>query len=196
MILRYFFAICLLSLSSCAPYRSGPSTNAPMIDNPQQHQQQLAQLTRWSLQGKIAIRQAKHSDSAALRWQQDEDHFDIFVSGPLGAGATRLSGTPQRLTIQNDDVENTTTDDPAHLMKKHLGWELPLQKLPQWITGRSDNLSARFNTDHTLADFSEQDWQVEYARYQTTGQWLLPEKIILHHENMHVTIFIKRWELP
>lgn len=167
----------------------------PIIDNPQHYQQQLAQLTHWTLEGKIAVRHANKSDTAALQWQQVDEHFDIFISGPLGAGATRITGTPKALTLQNSEQVSTTTDDPNHLIEKHLGWELPLENLPQWITGRNDSNTARFNTDKTLARFEERGWQVEYPRYQTVGQWLLPEKIVLKHEDMQVAIFIKEWKL-
>lgn len=168
---------------------------APIIDSPQHYQQQLSQLTHWSLEGKIAVRHANKSDTAALQWQQADENFDIFISGPLGAGASRITGNPAKLTLHNGDKTSTTTDDPNHLIEKHLGWELPLENLSQWMTGRNNHASARFNTDNTLAEFDEHDWQVEYQRYQTVEQWLLPEKVVLKHEDMQVTIFIKEWKL-
>lgn len=190
--LRFFFLVLIFTnlLLGCAQQ---PLT--PVLNDASAYQQQLAHLNRWQLDGKIGVRHANRSDSAALRWQQDQHHFDIFLSGPLGAGATRLLGTPDQLIIRNDSEEVTSTADPGQLLEKHLGWTLPLEKLPLWIIGRSDNRKARFNSDHTLAGFNEADWQVDYLRYQTVGQWLLPEKIVLKHDDMQVTIVIKRWEL-
>jgi len=188
---RLFFLTILLLLFTGCTHR----TAAPVIDNPQRYQQQLSQLTHWSLEGKIAVRHANKSDSAALQWQQSDEGFDIFISGPLGAGATRIIGNPTQLTLHNGDNTSTTTDDPNHLIEKHLGWELPLENLPQWISGRSNSNTARFNTDNTLAGFDEHDWHVEYQRYQTVEQWLLPEKVVLKHEDMQVTIFINEWKL-
>lgn len=191
MKLFFCLTVLLLILTGCAHRIS-----VPVIDNPQHYQQQLSQLTHWSLEGKVAVRHGNNADSAALQWQQTDEHFDLFISGPLGTGATRITGTPELLTLQDSEAVSTTTDDPGHLLEKHLGWELPLQKLPLWITGRSDHDTARFNSDNTLAGFDEHDWQVEYQRYQTVEDWLLPEKIVLKHEDMQVTILIKRWELP
>lgn len=196
----FIIVVFIVSLSGCAH-----QPLAPDIHDSQSYQQQLTQLNHWQLQGKIAVRHANTSDSAALRWQQDEEHFDIFLSGPLGAGATRLTGTPKQLSIQNGREEKTSTSDPEQLLEKHLGWtfpfkELPLEKLPQWIVGASDNKHARFNDDHTLASFEQDGWQVNYIHYQTVGQWLLPEKLVLKqtdlkHDDMQVTIVIKQWEL-
>jgi len=169
--------------------------SAPIIDNPQHYQQQLSRLSYWSLEGKIAVRQTNKSDTVALQWQQADENFDIFISGPLGAGATRIAGNPTRLTFYNGDKISTTTDDPNRLIEKHLGWELPLGNLPQWISGRSNSNTVRFNADNTLAGFDEHGWHVEYQRYHTVERWLLPEKVVLKHEDMQVTIFIKRWEL-
>lgn len=183
-------ALLLAILSGCTHQSA-----APIIDNPQHYQHQLLQLTHWSLEGKIAVRHANKSDGAALKWQQSGEDFDIFISGPLGAGATRITGNPTELTLHNGDKTSTTTDDPNHLIEKHLGWELPLDNLPQWIIGCRNNLSARFNIDNTLAGFEEHNWRVEYQRYQIVEKWLLPEKIILKYEDMQVTIFIKEWKL-
>jgi len=194
---RYFFLILIFTsfLSGCAH-----QTLTPVIHDTQAYQQQLIQLHHWQLEGKIGVRHANKSDSAALQWKQNDDHFDIFLSGPLGAGATRLSGTPKQLIIQNSSEEKTSTSDPEQLIEKHLGWTLPLEKLPQWILGYSDNRNAhsnneKFNVDHTLASFEENGWQVDYISYQTIDQWLLPEKIVLKHEDMQVTIVIKQWAL-
>jgi outer membrane lipoprotein LolB len=188
--LFFVFLIALPVITACV-HRDA----ARIIDDPLAYQQQLSELTHWTLDGKIAVRYANKSDTAAVQWQQSSENFDIFISGPLGAGATRIAGTPTLLTLQNGEEISTTTDDPGHLLEKHLGWELPLENLPLWITGRSDSNTARFNTDNTLAGFDEHDWKVEYQRYQTVEEWLLPEKIVLKHDNMQMTIFIKQWEL-
>ena len=187
-----FFIILVLAavLAGCA----GPSS-APLIADVQQYQQQLTQLDHWQLEGKIAVRHANTSDTAALRWQQQGEQFDIFLSGPLGAGATQLLGNPKQLIIRNDQEEVTSPADPGQLLEKHLGWTLPLEKLPQWIVGHSDNKDARFNSDHTLAGFEQHDWQVNYPSYQAVGVWLLPKKIVLQHDDMQVIIVIKQWDL-
>jgi outer membrane lipoprotein LolB len=141
------------------------------------------------------VRHADQSDSAAVQWQQDGNHFDIFLSGPLGAGATRLTGTPDKLVIQGATEQHTTAADPQQIIEQQLGWTLPLDQLPRWILGCSDNGHAQFNADNTLAGFTRDGWQVSYAHYQPVGPWLLPGKIVLKHEDMQVTIVIKHWEL-
>jgi len=190
--LNKFFIIFILTgvLFGCAH-----QSLSPVITDAHGYQQKLAQLDHWQLQGKIAVRHANQSDSAALRWQQDAEHFDIFLSGPLGAGATRLIGTPKQFSIQNNKEETAAMSNAEQLIEKHLGWTLPLDQLPQWILGHNDNRNSQFNIDHTLAGFEQDGWRVEYQRYQIIDQWLLPEKIVLKHEDMQVTIIIKQWTL-
>jgi len=187
-----FFFILIFTgfVSGCAH-----QTLTPVIHDAQAYQQQLSHLNHWQLEGKFGVHHANKSDSAALQWKQDDDHFDIFLSGPLGADATRLVGTPKELDIQNGREGIITEDSPELMMQKRLGWALPLEKLPQWILGYSDNQHAQFNMDHTLAGFEQDGWQVEYQTYQIVGQWLLPEKIVLKHEDMQVTIVIKQWDI-
>lgn len=179
-----------LLLSGCAH-----TSRAPVITSADEYQYQLAKLTHWQLEGKIGVRHAGKSDTVTMQWQQQEDRFDIYLSGPLGVGATRLRGTPERLDISNGHTDSTTLDDPAHRLEQQLGWELPLAKLPHWIVGATDNSTARYNSDHTLAGFSETDWQVEYLRYESVDGWLLPVRVVLKHEDLQLTIVIKAWEL-
>lgn len=190
MLNKFFILIMTGVMSGCAH-----QALTPAIHDAHTYQQQLAQLNHWQLEGKIGVRHANTSDSAAVQWKQDDDHFDIFLSGPLGAGATRLIGTPKQLSIQNSGEEKTSTSDPERLIEKQLGWTLPLEKLPLWILGYSDSSSKQFNVDYTLARFEQDGWQANYIRYQTVGPWLLPEKITLKHEDMQVTIVIKDWRI-
>lgn len=186
--MRWLLVILLLTGCAHAP-------QAPVISSAQDYQQQLLQLTHWQLEGKIGVRHAGKSDTVAIQWQQADDSFDIFLSGPLGIGATTLNGTSQHLDIRNGNNTSTTIDDPSHALEQHLGWELPLAKLPHWILGASDNGSARYNADHTLAGFSETDWQVEYTRYDLVEGWLLPSRVTLRHEDLQLTIIITEWKL-
>jgi outer membrane lipoprotein LolB len=190
---RYFFLILIFIglLSGCAH-----QTLAPVIHGTQAYQQQLSQLHEWQLEGKIGVHHADKVDSAALQWKQDDDHFDIFLTGPLGAGATRLTGTPESLVMLDNDGEHSTTSNLQQLIQQRLGWTFPVEQLPQWILGATDNPRAEFNPDHTLAGFEQDGWDIRYLSYQTTGEFLLPEKIVLTQDDLRVTLVIKSWNLP
>lgn len=167
----------------------------PLSVDQQQHQQQLAQLQSWQLEGKIAIKHAGKSDSATIRWQQLKDRYDIFLSGPLGVGATRLYGTSKSLLIATHDGQQADTHDPEAFLEAHLGWTLPLSQLPKWVTGACTVRNCSFNPDNTLSQLAEQGWQVQFERYQAVGDRRLPEKLVLMHDDLQVTLVIKHWEL-
>lgn len=189
MMRRFAIVMLLVAVSACTQPSRQPTL-------PKEHfHQQLSQLNHWSLEGKVAIRHGQTSDSASLQWQQQGDRFDIYLSGPLGAGATRLMGDSQTLILANNKSQHTHRSNPQHFMEQYLGWSLPLEKLPQWIVGYSDSPNRRLHPDHTLAGFTEMDWQVEYLQYQSVGEWLLPKKVVLKHEDLQVTIVIKSWDL-
>ena len=187
---KLLIALPLILLAACAQ-----QTVAPMVVDQQQHQKQLAELHHWLLEGKIAVRHADQSDSATVRWQQDDERFDVFLSGPLGAGATRLIGTPHTLMIANHNGQHATNDDPQALLEQQLGWYLPIEQLPHWIIGESNHAPAAYHANHTLKQIDQHDWHITYPSYQTVGDQVLPEKILLEHEDLRVTIVIKRWEI-
>jgi Outer membrane lipoprotein involved in outer membrane biogenesis len=51
---------------------------------------------QFQLQGKIGVRTPQQSGSAFFTWVQQQEEFDIELTGILGAGKTQISGTPGR----------------------------------------------------------------------------------------------------
>jgi len=95
-LLKKLVAPCLaLLLAGCAgmgPRESveGPGNAAAW----KVHRSQVETLDGWQISGKIGIRAPQESGSGTLFWLQRQEYFDIRLSGPLGRGATRLTGRP------------------------------------------------------------------------------------------------------
>ncbi len=84
--MRFLFAPLLASLLISQLTGCSPFNNKPVQDS-------------WTLSGKIGITTPKESMAGFIRWQQQQDNFDIYVSGPLGQGSTRIQGNPQQATL-------------------------------------------------------------------------------------------------
>ncbi|MCY3291079.1 MULTISPECIES: outer membrane lipoprotein LolB, partial [Gammaproteobacteria] len=55
----------------------------------------------FNLQGKIGVRTPQQTGSAFFTWIQQQDNFDIELSGILGVGKTQIQGKPGEVTLNS-----------------------------------------------------------------------------------------------
>lgn len=198
MIRRIVLLASLLMLGACQSLTSKDSiggTGSPALW--QQHRQAVSQLDAWDISGKIAVRSPAQSGSGVLFWLQRQDYFDIRVTGPLGQGATRLTGRPGniQLTTPQFSLQAASAEE---LMDSQLGWSLPVSNLLWWVRGlpAPDSAYQLQLDDNSLAHRLEQDgWQLDYMRYQTLENGTqLPERIQLHSPHLQLTLLVKQWQ--
>lgn len=149
----FFKALFILLLTGCASLPdAGPAAGG------------------FNLRGKLGVIQHEESFSGRFLWRQDAQAFVIDLWGPLGQGRVQLDGNPRRLVLREGDGSVISRGAPETVMRRHLGWSLPLAVLPQWVRGQpapglpvSDR---RFDDQGRLVAFTQLDWQVELERFQ------------------------------
>ena len=87
-----------LLLTGCQQYHKPQQI---VTTTPEQSATQPVQETNFALQGKIGVRTPKQSGSAFFTWQQQQDNFDIELSGALGIGKTHIEGTQGQVTLNS-----------------------------------------------------------------------------------------------
>jgi outer membrane lipoprotein LolB len=159
---------------------------------------------RWQLSGKIGLRAPQLAESAYVNWRQCGEHFAVRISGPLGQTVARIDGRVDRLILQFDGREPTTTNEPEVLMQQQLGWSLPIRALRYWVRaeaapGGDAELSGPQQQPNRL---QQQDWQVDYLTYHQNGETSLPAKLRLsqkgpeeNRNNLQATLLINEWLL-
>ncbi|MBA1276009.1 lipoprotein insertase outer membrane protein LolB [Stutzerimonas azotifigens] len=198
-VLRNYLLIGLIALlAGCAgitPHESveGPGNAAAWSD----HKSRIASLDGWQISGKVGIRAPRDSGSGTLFWLQRQDYFDIRLSGPLGRGATRLTGRSDAVTLEVAGQGRFEADSPEALLEAQLGWRLPVSHLLWWVRGlpAPDSRSRiGLDSDGRLARLDQDGWQVEYLSYLEQDGYSLPERIRLQGHDLQVTLVIKDWQ--
>ncbi len=175
-------------LGGCSQLTEKPFT--PLTIDPQQVQQ----LQQWSAEGRIGIRWPEDSQSANLDWEQELDHYRIRVSGPLGQGGFRITGSEQDVSLQqagDDQIHRART--PEALMQQLLGWHLPLTQAQYWIRGIPAPSSAVLPLDNDGQGFVQSGWRIEYPRLTRAAGMVLPEKLRLSRDDLRITVIINTW---
>lgn len=199
MILRNLLVPLLaLLLAGCAGL--GPRESVEGTGNAaawKAHKSQIASLDGWQISGKIGIRAPQDSGSGTLFWLQRQDYFDIRLSGPLGRGATRLTGRPDAVSLEVAGQGRFEATSPEALVEQQLGWRLPVSHLLWWVRGLpAPDSRSRLSLDGAsrLARLEQDGWQVDYLAYAEHDGFTLPERIRLQGHDLQITLVVKDWQ--
>ncbi len=161
------------------------------------HKAAISEIDGWQISGKIGIRAPQDSGSGTLFWLQRQDYFDIRLSGPLGRGATRLTGRPDAVSLEVAGQGRFDAESPEALVQQQLGWELPVSHLLWWIRGLpAPDTRSRLELDDQgrLASLQQDGWQVEFLGYGEHSGYSLPERVRLNGRELRITLVVKDWQ--
>lgn len=187
-----------LLLAGCAGL--GPRESLEGLGNAgqwQEHKGRISLIDGWQISGKIGIRAPQDSGSGTLFWLQRQDYFDIRLSGPLGRGASRLTGRPDAVALEVAGQGRFEAASPEALVKEQLGWQLPVSNLLWWVRGLpSPGSKSQLSLDaqSRLARLEQDGWTVDYLDYVEESGFSLPARIRLEGHDLQVTLVIKDWQ--
>ena len=137
-----------------------------------------AAANNFSLQGKIGVKTPGQSGSAFFTWVQQQDEFDIELSGILGVGKTQISGTPGQVTLNSAKTGLIQAATPEELLQRATGWQAPITHLVDWVQAKPATTQAKISKDgqNRPIQFVEDGWTVDLSYNDQTQ---LPNKLIL-----------------
>ncbi|MGS2721236.1 lipoprotein insertase outer membrane protein LolB [Paraglaciecola aestuariivivens] len=190
-------SLLLAFLTGCA------TAPAPSINlHAQQHQQALAKLKNWTIKGKIGFKGPSKKQSANFRWQQQSQQYQINLTSIIGSALLSLNNKNGVVELITD--EQTYLDkDPANLIWRVSGWQIPVEPLRIWIKGQYQaNDQVKMSPQGWLAQLTPvcencSGWRIEYNQYKKVGELWLPHKVVLSNSltNSQLLIRINDWSL-
>lgn len=191
----YFFSTLVLCLTGCTTVSYNPTHE--LLDT---HNSKPAILKKmpvyrsWGAQGSLAVQTAEKGWSASFDWQQRYQYYRLSIFGPLGANRMLLSGNSRHAVLESAGrIEEAT--DAEMLLKKRLGWYLPVNSLHYWVQG-SPAPGAPHKILHNAAgeiiEINQQGWDIQYQEYNNSG---LPTLIELYYGKLRIRIAIREWML-
>lgn len=188
----------LLALAGCetlAPRVAGE--NLPAWE---QRQQEMAELTRWGLEGRLAIKVGDDGHSANIIWKQDGEVLDARFFGPFGAGNTRILGNADALLLETSDGASRFSSEPERDLYWELGWTVPLRQMPFWVKGvPGPGLVEDLEIDGAgrLQSLRQGEWSLAIPQYrQREDGRVMPRKITLEREDVRIRLIVDEWKLP
>ncbi|AWD69303.1 MULTISPECIES: lipoprotein insertase outer membrane protein LolB [Acinetobacter] len=132
----------------------------------------------FQLQGKIGVRTPQQSGSAFFTWAQQQEQFDIELTGILGVGKTQISGQPGQVSLNSAKTGLIKAATPEELLQRATGWQAPITHLVDWVQARPATSNAQLQKDDTqrISQIIEDGWTVDLSY---AAQARLPNRLIL-----------------
>jgi len=184
-----FLAACfvLALLAACATTR--PPGELPASN---------AEITDFSLDGRVAVKVETRGYSANLKWRHTGQADSLLLLSPVGTAIAQLDADAGGATLVTADRKVHRSGNVQDLTREVLGWDLPLEGLQHWVLGRIDpSLPAEGEARDArgrLLRFSQNGWRVSYQAY--AGDGVLPARMTLLHERLNLRLVIDRWDIP
>jgi len=164
------------------------------------HQQQLEQLTDWSLSGKVAIITPEKRHSLNIYWQQSGDNFHISLTSFLGSTILDVKKTTLGTRIIDDQGKIYFGKNAQTLITQLSGIELPINVLQQWIKGNPSGADYQLDESNQLVSLTGQDdkndnWSIDYKNYKTVQKTSLPHQLQLRRQDLLIKFAIRKWLL-
>jgi outer membrane lipoprotein LolB len=187
-----------LLLAACVP-ATRIKGDAGLLNEQLAREQVLAQATHWTLSGRLGVTSGRDGGSGSFSWTQDGERYEFVLRGPLASKSFRLSGGPDGALLEGLDGGPLHGADAEALMRKALGWNVPLHDLRAWVLGlRADGGAAEliFGTNRLPSVLRQDGWVVDYRQWDMTRQPPLPQKVFAERAPYKVKLSIDSWQFP
>lgn len=188
----------LLLLSGCAIIRK-PAETEPGVVNASawaEHKEALDDFKVWSLQGRVATGQLL-GWTGNLSWRQQDEAFDVRLSGPLGAGGFRAMGSLDDTVIIQTKDDRFVTENPDALVEQTLGWTFPLAPLRFWARGLpapGDYKRISVDAQGRMIALEQDGWALSIPDYvEPDGSPAVPRRIVLDNGDTRIRLVVDRW---
>lgn len=189
------WALIALTLAACT---STPRIDAPVNAEWEQRRLVLDQISHWEFIGSLNVRDADDAHSSRIRWQQNDEAYQINLWGTFNVGANQIDGRPGRVQIAQQGEEPVFTESPEELLFQELGYELPVTELNYWIKGipaPGPSSDLEFGETNQVRAFRQVGWQVSYMAYTNFGLETLPTRIRIEKAPLRLDLTRLRWTL-
>jgi outer membrane lipoprotein LolB len=194
--LKVFAAALPLLLAACvAPVRM--KGDAGLLDAQRAREQALAHADHWVLQGRLGVSDGKDGGSGSFSWTQNGDGYEFVLRAPITGKSFRLSGDAAGALLEGLEPGPLRGPDAEALMRKALGWEVPLRDLRAWVLGlRADSGPAEldFGANRLPSLLRQDGWAVDYREWDAARTPPLPTKVYAERPPYKVKLSIESWQ--
>jgi len=122
---------------------------------------------RFEINARLLASDGQRRLSSQLRWSHNE-RTRILMTTPLGQALASIESGAEGARLTTAEGHSYSADSLDALVRRGLGWSLPLQQLPWWINGRAapGDFAAMSDRDGLQQD----GWTVQFDGRDALGR--------------------------
>ena len=187
MIRLAWLAVVALLLAGCAaPPRAPEGATRP----------DHAVLDQWAASGRMAVAAGNEGGSGSFDWTQDGAISRLDLRGPLGAGAVRLTVTPDALSLADGSGRVLDAGVARADLRARLGADLPWGHLRYWLLGVPAPGVEATVLDQDAAPWrviEQAGWRLAYDSFDVVGGLGLPKRLTAERGAVRVRVIVDAW---
>lgn len=187
----------VLALAGCHSVRPALHADTRLLDLQQAREAQLASWGDWTLHGRLGLSDGRHGGSGSFSWVQQGEHYAFEMRKPVTGGLVfRLQGGPDGARVVDGEGQVMSDPDVETLMRRMMGWAVPLRELRAWVLGaRAAQGAARisFQADGLPATISQDGWLIDYPSWNRETRPALPHQVFARRPPYTVRLSIESW---
>lgn len=186
----------LVVLAGCAtPARRPLPADAAAIAAQAEREARLDARRRWSLEGRVAMRNGQDGGSGQLDWKQDGSRFELALRAPVSGQGWRLSGGSGTALLEGLEGGPRRAEDADLLLAESVGWDVPLARLTRWVRGQRGSAQATLGFDADGLPLTQQDgaWRVEYQAWERSLDPPMPRRIEATSGERRLRLLVRSW---
>lgn len=161
------------------------------------HLQDIAQISQFTIKGRIGVQAEGKGFSGGLTWQHDKVNDEIALYSPLGSQVASIKKNADNVTLEDAKGNSIAAADAETLTQSTLGWQLPLAGLADWSLGRPSSsviLASTWDEQGHLSTLKQDGWDIQYQNYAEQNGHFLPSKIVLRNDKVNLKLLVENWE--
>ncbi|MCK5817780.1 MAG: outer membrane lipoprotein LolB [Psychromonas sp.] len=179
---------------------SQPIDVKPLVVTWQEQQSRVERLSHWSFSGKIALISPTARHSLNIFWQQNGNQFHIILTSFIGSTVLDIEKTKQTTRIITHEGKTYYSKDTDKLIKKLLGFVLPISLLQEWIKGNPMNAQFKLNENNLVLSLFSTDrlknkWAASYSEYTSEKNIYLPTQLQFKTSDVLIKFAIQHWDI-
>ncbi len=153
-----------------------------------------AVMSRFELDGRLAIRSAHEAGQVHVHWLHDGQHDELTVSSPLGQTEGVLIREGETVRWVDDTGHSHPASSMDALSVQWLGWKLPLQSLHYWVAGAAQpDIPFQVRWHNNELELQQAGWSVHFVRWQDWAGHSLPGRLDFAGEGVSGRLLVSDW---
>ena len=185
-----------LALCGCVNLSLTQDHSSFSAQSPTQRAKQLSRINRWQIQGALSLQAEQKTSLANFSWsQKGKSRFNMTISSSLNLYILAIRGQPGKVTLNDGKHKPLTGKSVSALMKKIIGYPLPVSNLYYWIRGLSTPGKGKTQYDSYghLKQVEQQEWTIRFSHYTRINGVDLPRMLDLKSAHYKIRIVIQKW---